>query len=67
MDNITDEQRKALFDALDKRESRNEWLDLEFWETLATKYFIKGRSFDDALHSAMVAYKEAVREMYSDE
>ena len=57
MDNITDEQRKALFDVkhiyyLVDSDTREVAL---FWSTLGTKFFVQGRSFDDALNSAKSA------------
>ena len=61
MDNITDSQRKALTDALDSIPVGTKVMHplgwhaeatTVFWETLGYKFFIKGRSFDDALNSA---------------
>jgi len=61
MADLSDDQRKALTDALDSIPSGTNvkhplgWhaeATTVFWEILGYKYFIKGRAFDDALHSA---------------
>jgi len=65
MDNITDEQRKALYDAIDsiktirviRRVVVNRVGDVEmalsvFWRTFAVKYFLGNASFDNALNKA---------------
>ena len=56
MDNITDEQRKALYDAIDSIKTITEG-DVEmalsvFWRTFAVKYFLGNASFDNALNKA---------------
>ena len=61
MADLSDDQRKALKDALDSIPSGTKVMHplgwhaeatAVFWETLGYKFFIKGRSFDDALNSA---------------
>ena len=68
---LSDDQRKALTDALASipvgakviHPMRLDDYDAlaVFWETLGRKYFLKGRSFDDALNSARGEVADAIR------